>query len=401
MAKYTGNILTNLGKDLLARAVIGGEVITFTKVELGKGVIVGGSQEEFTELIDSFKVLPITSTAKLEGGSYRVRAAFSNSGIVEDTYLREIGVFARGEDGVEILYSYCNTDTPDLIPAEGAGVLERVEDIITYTSNATNVNAVIDQSKVYATIKDLTEGLAEKEDKFLKNSGFNLDKSDSYSLNDSNKLATSKALKDGLSTTFKTSDCYYGIGDYWLTESNDNPAVKWPGTTWSKVENRLLIGASGSYVKGSQGGNSNISLSSAHLPSHNHSFSATTNTTGNHNHKSGNHRHRVDSHAHTQPSHSHKQRLNGPDDSAWKSNGKNVSGTYHSETARDSTLNTGSAGGENTGGATPYTDYQNPTSDTKGNHSHTVSGTIGSSGSGSSFSILNPYRAVNIWRRTA
>jgi len=194
MAKYTGNALTNLGKDLLARAIIGGEVLTFTKVELGKGISTG-TNEELTDLIDSFKVLPITSTAKLEGGSYRVRTAFSNSGITEDTYLREIGVFARGEDGIEILYSYCNTATPDLIPAEGAGVLERVEDVITYISNAANVNAVIDQSKVYATIKDLTEGLATKEEKFSKNSGFNLDKIDSAETDSSILLATAKAVK--------------------------------------------------------------------------------------------------------------------------------------------------------------------------------------------------------------
>ncbi|GLI54762.1 hypothetical protein PM10SUCC1_02770 [Propionigenium maris DSM 9537] len=194
MAKYTGNTLTNLGKDLLARAVIGGEAFTFTKVELGKGVP-GGDYEELTGLIEPFKVLAITSTAKLVGGSYRVRTAFSNSGIMEDTYLREIGVFARGEDGIEILYSYCYTDTPDLIPAEGGGVLERVEDVITYISNAANVNAVIDQSKVYATIKDLTEGLAEKEDKFDKNSGFNLDKTDSAETDSSILVATAKAVK--------------------------------------------------------------------------------------------------------------------------------------------------------------------------------------------------------------
>ncbi|GLI57371.1 hypothetical protein PM10SUCC1_28850 [Propionigenium maris DSM 9537] len=194
MAKYTGNSLTNLGKDLLARAVIGGESLTFTKVELGKGVP-AGDPEELTQLVETFKTLSITSTAKLEGGSYRVRTAFSNAGITEDTYLREIGVFARGEDGVEILYSYCYTNTPDLIPAEGAGVLERVEDVITYISNAANVNAVIDQSKVYATIKDLTEGLAGKEDKFDKNSGFNLDKTDNAEIDSSILLATAKAVK--------------------------------------------------------------------------------------------------------------------------------------------------------------------------------------------------------------
>ncbi len=194
MAKYTGNSLTNLGKDLLARAIVSGEIITFTKVELGKGTAIENN-EELEGLVDTFKILPITSTSKLEGGTYRVRVAFDNTGITEDKELREIGVFARGEDGEELLYSYCHTDTPDLIPAEGSGVVERVEDVITFIANAANVNAVIDQSKVYATVKDLIEGLGGKEDKFDKNSGFNLDKTDSAETDSSILVATAKAVK--------------------------------------------------------------------------------------------------------------------------------------------------------------------------------------------------------------
>lgn len=385
MAKYTGNILTNLGKDLLARAVIGGEVITFTKVELGKGVIAGGNQEEFTELIDSFKVLPITSTAKLEGGSYRVRAAFSNNGIVEDTYLREIGVFARGEDGIELLYSYCNTDTPDLIPAEGAGALERVEDIITYISNAANINAVIDQSKVYATIKDLTEGLTLKEDKFSKNTAFNKN----YGTGENEVPRGNHQHNTG-----EILGCPIRTLQYFITEEVSNPAVIWPGTTWEKLEGRILIGAGGTFALKSQGGAVSMALAIANIPGHDHSFSATTNTTGSHNHKSGNHRHRVDNHSHTQPTHNHivsNSSGNVPSEGAWSYRPAGSNGSKRSS----------SNGGETTGGASPYTDYQDPTSDTKGDHSHTVSGTTGSSGSGNSFSILNPYRAVNIWRRTA
>ena len=387
MAKYKGNTLTNLGKDLLARAIIGGEALTFTKIELGKGVP-SGDYEELTGLVEPFKVLTITSTAKLEGGSYRVRTAFSNGGITEDTYLKEIGVFARGEDGIEILYSYCYTDTPDLIPAEGAGILERVEDVITYISNAANVNAVIDQSKVYATIKDLTEGLGGKEDKFNKNTAFNKD------------FGTSE---DEVSKGNHTHDygtvtgCPIRVEQYFITEEMGNPAGIWPGTTWEKLEGRILIGAGGTFELRSQGGAVSVALAVANLPGHNHSFSGTTNTTGNHNHKSGNHRHRVDNHSHSQPNHTHTTygkgaRKSGDNTGVIFSAGSGGSTYYHQSS---------SAGGNTTGGSAPYTDYQNTTTDTKGNHSHTVSGTTGSTGSGSSFNILNPYRAVNIWRRTA
>ncbi len=393
MAKYTGNTLTNLGKDLLARAVIGGEALTFTKVELGKGVP-SGDYEELTGLIEPFKVLAITSTAKLEGGSYRIRTAFSNSGITEDTYLREIGVFARGEDGIEILYSYCYTDTPDLIPAEGAGVLERVEDLITYISSAANVNAVIDQSKVYATIKDLTEGLAGKEDKFAKNTAFNKNFG----------TGEGQVPRGNHTHDFGTvTGCPIRVDQYFITEEIGNPAAVWPGTTWEKLEERVLIGAGGSFQLKSEGGAASMALALANIPRHTHSFSATTSTAGAHSHTVNSHRHKVDNHSHTQPAHTHNLKLATSGDDGGTNSATAVRSDQNYQTIRTMSTNNIaiSSGGDTTGGATPYTDYQSPGTNSTGNHPHTVSGTTGSTGSGSSFNILNPYKAVNIWRRTA
>jgi len=164
-----------------------------------------------------------------------------------------------------------------------------------------------------------------------------------------------------------------------------------------------LIGAGGTFTLKSQGGAVSVALAISNIPAHDHSFSATTNTTGNHNHKSGNHRHRSDNHSHSQSKHEHRiQVVPGQKDEQVRSS--NAIGT-NTDTSSVLTMSSNtkavSAGGETTGGSSPYTDYQDPTSDTKGDHSHTISGTTGSSGSGDSFSILNPYRAVNIWRRTA
>ncbi len=411
MAKYTGTVLTNKGKELLARAILG-ETIVFTKVEIGEGILSpGADKESLTSLVESFKILSITSTTNLPNGGYRIRISFNNKGFVDDTYLREVGVYARGEDGVEILYSYCNTDTPNLIPNESSGIIESVEDIITYISSAATINAVIDESHVYATIKDLVEGLATKADTF--------NKSDSVNLNDSNTIATSKAAKTahdrGSSGVTKAeaaqnsanaaqtkanqaytlaASCPYGIGDYWITESTTNPATRWTGTIWIKLEGRTLLGTSSGYALGTQGGRSTVALTLDNIAAHIHGFSGTTNTTGNHYHQSGNHRHKVDNHAHTQPTHTHSisTRYNGGAGgvSSFTSGGSGIR-TYY----------TNSGGGNNTGGSSPYTNYQNPNTSTIGDHSHTVSGTTESIGSGTAFNIMNPYRVVNIWRRTA
>ena len=311
MAKYTGMVLTAQGKDLLARAIISQEVITFTKVEIGKGDLLPEDiQEELTALKDSFKILSITSTAVLEEGSFRVRVAFNNAGVTSDTYLKEIGIFARGEDGVEKLYSYCHTDSPDLIPGEGSGVMERVEDLITYISNATTINAVIDESNIYATIQDLNEGLAR---------------------------------------------CPYGIGDYWITENSENPATKWTGTTWEKLEGRMLFGADGvTYLVGAEGGVTQVTLSLDNMPPH---------------------RHVVDAHSHTQPTHTHGIETAATSSTIYK---KRIYTSYPS--AQGSGVISEAGGGENTGSASPYTDYR---------------------GSATPFNVLNAYRSVNIWRRAA
>ncbi|ADO83700.1 hypothetical protein [Ilyobacter polytropus] len=187
MAKFTGTILTDLGKALLARGALG-ETITFSKVEVGKGDLEEGDiQTELTDLKNSFKIISIVSTEDLGGGAFRIRTTFTNSGLTEDTYFKEIGVFAKGEDDAEILYAYCRTDSPDLIPAESGGAIERVEDVVTYISNASSISAVIDATNVYVTVQDL----ATKEDAFSKNSAFNKNFGDGE-----NEVAEGKSTKE-------------------------------------------------------------------------------------------------------------------------------------------------------------------------------------------------------------
>ena len=108
---------------------------------------------------------------------------------------------------------------------------------------------------------------------------------------------------------------------------------------------------------GSTGGASTVKLAVANLPSHTHSASQSA-------------------HTHSQPAHTHKLDWNAGYDggasgpitrSKWSVSGQSSSGVY-------------SAGGDTTGSATP-------------------SISIGSTGSGTAFSILPPYLVVNIWKR--
>lgn len=115
------------------------------------------------------------------------------------------------------------------------------------------------------------------------------------------------------------------------------------------LRNRFVVGAGSSYAVNATGGTDSVSLSTANLPAHSHSFSGTgsTNTTGAHSHSSG-----------------------------WY----------------------GPRGGD--GNATVFAtndpNYGNVNTGSAGNHSHTVSvsGTTGNTGSGSSHENRPPYYAL-------
>jgi hypothetical protein len=151
---------------------------------------------------------------------------------------------------------------------------------------------------------------------------------------------------------------------------------------------KFIMGASSSNET-TTGGSNSRTLSTANLPSHTHSFSGTTNTTGNHNHSgstntAGNHHHLM------------------------------VTGSMSNQRAQYSiTTNTGNylagAGGNGyelyylnghtsapTGGKTSTAgNHSHSLSiNNNGNHSHTVSGTTGGSGSGTAFDNKPAYMAL-------
>jgi microcystin-dependent protein len=154
----------------------------------------------------------------------------------------------------------------------------------------------------------------------------------------------------------------YPVGSIYMSTVSTPPATLFGFGTWVTFgTGRMLISQDGStYTAGSTGGSATTTLSSSNLPSHTHSFSATS---GGPN-TSLNHRHYV-----------------GSRDST-ADNG----GNYAQEFVSDA----GSGYGPNT-----YTNYQDLS------HTHDVSGTTGSAGSGTAATTISPYIAVYMWNRTA
>ena len=195
----------------------------------------------------------------------------------------------------------------------------------------------------------------------------------------------------------------YPVGIVTWFNSNVDPNTALPGLTWTYLNNGVgrtirIAAANGSDVA-TTGGSDSVTLAVGNLPSHTHSFSATTssfdygtkgtNTTGGHTHSgSGS--------TSTNGEHSHYIE-------AW--NGTGVGGNRTSSYAvayRAGGSNTNAAGNHShtfSFGTSGAGDHSHSVG--IGAHSHTVSGNTGSTGSGSAFSVTNQFYKLMAWVRTA
>lgn len=129
--------LTNVGKSLLMRA-IAGEQITFTRFKAGSGSLSAGQTiEELTDLIETVLAFSVNSvdTDDAGEGSIAITGEFTSEDVTEDFVWRELGLYAKGEDNVEILYAYAND-------GEHAGIVRAISTDVLTTQTVTTIVAV-------------------------------------------------------------------------------------------------------------------------------------------------------------------------------------------------------------------------------------------------------------------
>ncbi len=202
MGGTNGSILTIKGQELIANSQASGVPIEWTRMAIGSKPLVGEAKE-LEELIEKIMDINVTSV-KSEGAAFKIRGNFNNENIKENTDFKEIGIYAKNKNLEECLYAYINTgeEGGEIIPPITSGRIERVLDVVSTIGDGNNITFTIDNS-LFTTIYDLEEGLATKEDKFEKKTGFNLDKVDDpeevESLDEVGEgsflVATGKALK--------------------------------------------------------------------------------------------------------------------------------------------------------------------------------------------------------------
>ena len=192
----------------------------------------------------------------------------------------------------------------------------------------------------------------------------------------------------------------YPVGIVTWFNSNVNPNTALPGLTWTYLNNGVgrtirIAAANGSDVA-TTGGSDSVTLAVGNLPSHTHSFSATTssfdygtktsNSTGAHTHTVSGSTNNTGAHTHTVGG-----RYGG--DSIGGKQRVQVSGTNQVSSSAGAHSHTVS-GTADSAGAHAHTVGI-------GAHTHTVSGNTGSTGSGSAFNVTNQFYKLMAWVRTA
>lgn len=148
--------LTNAGLTLLTNAQGGSDKITFTKMALGDGKVVDISVSSLTALVSQKAEMPIVSKKLVKEGTYQIGAYFSNEHITTGFYWRETGIFAKGNDGKEILYCYVNVgDAPDYISVATDIRLEKYIYQTLSVGNSTTINITVNESEMLLTVADI------------------------------------------------------------------------------------------------------------------------------------------------------------------------------------------------------------------------------------------------------
>ena len=157
MANYIGWILTNKGRELLAKAINNETKINITKFKIGAGYNTGNDRE-LTDLIDKRNEFPINSYERKANGNVEFTFVVSNktgsgtSTITNSYKISEMGIYAQDDSGTEILYAYNKGTDGDYIPVyNGKNAIDIVEKCIIIIDQAANLNVTIDNSMTYLT----------------------------------------------------------------------------------------------------------------------------------------------------------------------------------------------------------------------------------------------------------
>ena len=136
--------------------------LTFTCGKLGSGVLTDSDDiSKFTDLKSPKMTLPIVSVDDSNEEKLVLTFDTSNTELEEGFVSREIGIFAKLDNGSETLYAYSNAgNNYDYIPSKDTPSDENRLVVNLVVSSSANISVQIDKSIVYTHKSDVEEMIA-------------------------------------------------------------------------------------------------------------------------------------------------------------------------------------------------------------------------------------------------
>ena len=151
MAEFNSHIITNAGRNLLARALAGEGKVIFTKAAFGDQKY-SGNLREVTELKNKKLDLNVMNIRN-DNGTAVLTVQISNQNIEQSFQTEEFGVYAKIENDVsEVLYSYTTAVSADTFPNNRLGkTYESIQDIYMAISSDVEAEIYVRDGVIYLT----------------------------------------------------------------------------------------------------------------------------------------------------------------------------------------------------------------------------------------------------------
>ena len=136
-----------------------GHIMTFTCGKLGSGVLSDSDDiSQFADLKAPKMTLPITKADDSNPEKIVLTFDTSNTTLETGFVSRELGIFAKLDDGTETLYAYSNAgNNYDYIPSKDTPSDENRLVVNLVVSSSASIAVTVDQSIVYAHMSDVVE----------------------------------------------------------------------------------------------------------------------------------------------------------------------------------------------------------------------------------------------------
>ena len=151
MAEFNSHIITNAGRNLLARALAGEGKVIFTKAAFGDQKH-SGNLREVSELKNKKLDLNVMNIRN-DNGTAVLTVQISNQNVEQSFQTEEFGVYAKIENDVsEVLYSYTTAVSADTFPNNRLGkTYESIQDIYMAISSDVEAEIYVRDGVIYLT----------------------------------------------------------------------------------------------------------------------------------------------------------------------------------------------------------------------------------------------------------